>query len=223
MIGYSLGLRRFLSWTAFALALLLFCASLLTLFTAPTSWLWIVSILVTEWPHWAALISLVVAVLNFPAGTIGKLGAALATLALLLFLLPIVQAARIARTLPELCTSAFGETRDVEQVPFSIGRMFRGMPQSDVQVTEHTYATLGKKSLKLDLYQPRDSAEPHPLIVMVHGGSWSGGNKQQLPAINRHLAQRQFAVAAINYRKAPDFPSPAAVEDVFRAIDFLRA
>jgi acetyl esterase/lipase len=57
---------------------------------------------------------------------------------------------------------------------------------------------------------------------MIHGGSWNGGNRGQLPALSRVLAQQGYAVAAIGYRHAPKHPFPAALDDVFRAIDFLK-
>jgi acetyl esterase/lipase len=97
-----------------------------------------------------------------------------------------------------------------------------GVRAPEVEVTEHEYAQNGRKALKLDLYRSRGVEMPQPLIVVVHGGSWNGGDKKELPAINRYLAGQQYAVASINYRHAPKHPFPAAVEDVFRAIEFLR-
>ncbi|CAN5712148.1 alpha/beta hydrolase [soil metagenome] len=222
MIRLSLGAQRVLGWLAFAIALLLASCSLLVLFSAPTSWLWIVSILVTEWPHWAALIYLLLAALCFRFGKLGKVAAALAIASTLLCLLPIVRAAQIARSLPERCTSAFGPASSGNAEPFSITTLFRGPSTADVRLGEHIYARDGKRSLKLDLYTPNETQAPLPLIVLVPGGSWSGGSRKQLPEINRYLAQQQFAVAAINYRHAPQSPFPAAVEDIFRAIEFLR-
>jgi acetyl esterase/lipase len=90
-------------------------------------------------------------------------------------------------------------------------------------VTEHTYTNGGSKPLKLDLYRSTHSQGTQPLIVMVHGGSWKAGNKEQLPAINRYLSQQQYTVAAINYQHAPAAHFPAPVQDVFSAIDYLKA
>ncbi len=58
---------------------------------------------------------------------------------------------------------------------------------------------------------------------MIHGGSWNGGSKRELPAINRWLAAQRYTVASINYRHAPKWRFPAPVDDVFAAIEFLRA
>jgi acetyl esterase/lipase len=62
-----------------------------------------------------------------------------------------------------------------------------------------------------------------PVIVVIHGGSWCGGNSQQLPELNSELARQGFHVASVNYRLAPKYTSPAPVEDISLAIDFLKA
>ncbi|HEY0368253.1 MAG TPA: alpha/beta hydrolase, partial [Chthoniobacterales bacterium] len=124
--------------------------------------------------------------------------------------------------LPQRCTDAFGLTSSDER-PFSFAELFRRVPRNDVERSEHTYATDGTKSLKLDLYRRRDATAPQPIIVMIHGGSWKGGKKSMLPAENYHLAHEGYAVAAIEYRHAPQSPFPAAVDDVFRALEYLKA
>jgi acetyl esterase/lipase len=58
--------------------------------------------------------------------------------------------------------------------------------------------------------------------VVVHGGSWQGGDSTQLTALNRYLAARGYVVAAINYRLLPDHPFPAAHDDLRAAIDYLK-
>jgi len=62
-----------------------------------------------------------------------------------------------------------------------------------------------------------------PLVVMIHGGSWRGGSRRDLPDLNRYLAARGFAVAAVSYRFAPADPHPAASNDIHAAIQFLKS
>ncbi len=57
---------------------------------------------------------------------------------------------------------------------------------------------------------------------MIHGGAWRTSSKTELPALNRYLAQQHYAVASIDYRLAPDAQSPAAVDDAFQAIAYLK-
>ncbi len=202
---------------------LLFLCSFLVWLSAPTAELWIVAIILSEWGHFAAIGLLVGAALAWRLGN--RVTALVALLAAFNLLSPLVRAVAIARTLPEKCTASFGNAVSAagsRANPISLRDLFFGVPTSGVRVTEIVYAQNGAKPLKLDLYQATDATGPQPLIVMVHGGSWNGGNKAELPALNRYLARRHYAVAAINYRHAPKQPFPAAVEDVFRAIDFLR-
>jgi acetyl esterase/lipase len=88
------------------------------------------------------------------------------------------------------------------------------------------YATRDTAHLQLDLYRPASASldsTPLPLIVTIHGGSWSGGNNRELPQLNFYLAARGYAVAAVGYRLAPGNPFPAASDDINAAIDYLKA
>lgn len=205
-----------------ALSGIFFAWSLLVLVPARTSWLWIGAILIGEWGHFAAVICLLMACAGFRrGGRIGSATAMLAGVALLICCIPLARGVMIARTLPARCTAAFGESSGPSRESFSMLDLFRGIRPGPVDLTTHVYGKFGTKELKLDLYQSeRHGAQP--LVVLVHGGSWNGGNKDQLPALNHYLAKQGYAVAAINYRHAPKWPFPAAVDDLFRAIEFLK-
>ncbi len=216
--------NSFLRWLLFAFALLLFLCALLVLCSAPTSILWIVAILIAEWGHYAALAALLIIALSWRQGRLGNITLLLALLAGLLCLTPALRASFIAHSLPARCADAFGAASHHagRSVPFRALDLFRGVPISKVKVTEHVYANEGRKQLKLDLYQPANASAPRPIVIMVHGGSWKGGSKNQLPALNRYLAHEGYGVVALNYRHAPEWQFPAPVDDVFRAIEFLR-
>ena len=71
----------------------------------------------------------------------------------------------------------------------------------------------------LDLYMPDSTQFPNPAIVVdVHGGSFISGDKSQRLAYASEIAQNGFAVAELNYRLAPQYPFPAAVQDVRCAV-----
>ena len=209
-------------WLIFPATVLLFLSSLLVLVSAPTSWLWIVAIVVGEWGHYAAIAACCFLVFALGAGRIGLTTAFLAGCAACLCLLPTVRALALSRSLPNRCTTAF-EAVSPNVKPFDWMVLFRGHRLPAVDVTEHEYAKPDRKSLSLDLYRLAAASEPQPLIIMVHGGSWNGGSKSRLPAMNRWLAAQRYTVASINYRHAPKWRYPAPVDDVFSAIDFLRA
>jgi acetyl esterase/lipase len=75
-----------------------------------------------------------------------------------------------------------------------------------------------KAGLKLDVFVPPGA--PKPLVVWIHGGAWTNGNKENPPAIR--LLPR-FAVASIRYRLSQQAPMPAQIDDCLDAIRYLRA
>ena len=62
-----------------------------------------------------------------------------------------------------------------------------------------------------------------PCVVLVHGGGWDGGSRTELAGLNRWLAARGVAVAAFDYRLAPESPWPAQREDLRVVVEWIRA
>jgi acetyl esterase/lipase len=71
-------------------------------------------------------------------------------------------------------------------------------------------------------YFPSQKAGSKPCVIIIHGGSWNKGDNKQLPELNSYLAIAGYNVAAITYRLAPKYESPAPVEDLRAAIAYLR-
>jgi acetyl esterase/lipase len=87
------------------------------------------------------------------------------------------------------------------------------------------YRTIEGKVLSLDAYLPaRPIATPTPAVIVVHGGSFTGGNKREVDAapMSSMLADAGYAAFSIVYRLLPDNPYPAALADVQAAIRWLR-
>jgi acetyl esterase/lipase len=101
--------------------------------------------------------------------------------------------------------------------PFSFRR-------EGVRVHNHiAYADAGKRNL-LDIYHPHEPREGgYPVLLQVHGGAWMIGEKeQQAQPLMYHLAQRGWLCVAINYRLSPRAVFPAHIEDVKKAIAWIR-
>jgi acetyl esterase len=63
------------------------------------------------------------------------------------------------------------------------------------------------------LYRPTPG--PHPLVVFLHGGMWTIGDLESHDRVCRRLAAyARVAVLAVDFRRAPEHPWPAAVDDV---------
>ncbi|HLK34230.1 MAG TPA: alpha/beta hydrolase, partial [Terriglobales bacterium] len=85
------------------------------------------------------------------------------------------------------------------------------------------YGHVGGVDLTLDANIP-DGAGPFPAAVLVHGGGWVAGDKQQyITYIFQPLSAAGFAWFSINYRLAPQYHFPAPAEDVEQAIRFVKA
>lgn len=85
------------------------------------------------------------------------------------------------------------------------------------------YGGAGKRNL-LDVYRPASyPSSPAPVLLQVHGGGWTIGDKTQqaLPLMN-HLAQRGWVCVAINYRLSPRHAFPAHIEDTKLAIAWIK-
>lgn len=70
------------------------------------------------------------------------------------------------------------------------------------------------------LYQPDGLVERSPLLVYYHGGGWVVGDPESHDVVCRFLAsQAGLRVLSVDYRRAPEHPFPAAVEDALAAFD----
>jgi acetyl esterase/lipase len=90
---------------------------------------------------------------------------------------------------------------------------------------DQTYATIAGTPLTMDVFRP-SSGGPYPLIVLMHGGGFTGGDKSDLTHDALVLAQQGFVTVSINYRLMRSDGTnsfPAAVQDARCALRVLRA
>jgi acetyl esterase/lipase len=85
------------------------------------------------------------------------------------------------------------------------------------------YATTGTAQ-KLDIYLPAAKA-PYPVVILIHGGGWVIGDKQEYKTSTKTeaLLKRGYAVVAVNYRLSGAAKFPAQIMDVKAAIRWVRA
>lgn len=79
---------------------------------------------------------------------------------------------------------------------------------------------------KLDLYLPANRTTTTKIMVLVHGGGWSAGDKSEMNPI-KDLIQQNFpdlAIVNINYRLANqnNSPYPMQMDDVTSIINYLK-
>jgi acetyl esterase/lipase len=83
--------------------------------------------------------------------------------------------------------------------------------------------TADQKSLAMDFYRSSSAELLAPTIILVHGGSWRSGDRQEMQWLPRTLAKRGYSVASIDYQMVPDATFPSPVQDVDAAIEYLKA
>ncbi|SCF10595.1 acetyl esterase [Micromonospora purpureochromogenes] len=72
------------------------------------------------------------------------------------------------------------------------------------------------------LYRDGDH-DAMPVVLYAHGGGWVMGSVDTHDGLCRHLAAESgWAVLSVDYRLAPECPYPAAVDDMARALTWLR-
>lgn len=97
-------------------------------------------------------------------------------------------------------------------------------PRGDVErIRDVSYGDAGRHNL-LDIFRPaKMTGKPMPILIQIPGGSWVAGSKsgQALPLLY-HLASHGWLCFAINYRVGPESRFPAMLEDVLRAIAWVK-
>lgn len=88
-------------------------------------------------------------------------------------------------------------------------------------IPDQNYVERESGPLKADVYVPHGEG-PFPAMIVVHGGAWATGTKQQLAGIAQGLAKQGYTTAAISYRLAPQDKFPAQVYDCQAAVRWLR-
>ena len=81
-------------------------------------------------------------------------------------------------------------------------------------------------TIRARLYQPVEPswAEPAPALVYYHGGGFTVGSVDTHDALCRMLARDgRCTVFSVDYRLAPEYKFPTAVEDAFDALTWLHA
>lgn len=88
-----------------------------------------------------------------------------------------------------------------------------------------TYAGHGGTARALNICQPaKTSASLRAAIVVVHGGSWRAGDKNNPDwnGVCQWLGSAGFVAFSIDYRLAPGYPFPDGLRDVQASVEWVR-
>lgn len=88
-------------------------------------------------------------------------------------------------------------------------------------VRSQVYVERDSGPLEADVYLPHGNG-PFPAMLVVHGGAWASGTREQLAGAAEKLAEDGYVAIAISYRLAPKYRFPAQIYDCQAAVRWLR-
>ncbi|KAF2020075.1 lipase esterase family protein [Aaosphaeria arxii CBS 175.79] len=97
-------------------------------------------------------------------------------------------------------------------------------PGQHLQISERQIRVRDGTKISLRIYRPMMTTGNHVLFFNIHGGGWTVGMPQTEEGQNRLIAARNEAiVVSVNYRLAPEFPFPYALEDSIDALKWTQS
>lgn len=78
---------------------------------------------------------------------------------------------------------------------------------------------------KLDVYTPSYMDGPTPVVLYIHGGSWSNGSKvnHYVADFGAEIVRSGMSFVSVNYRLAPASKYPAQNDDITCALGYLQS
>ncbi len=107
-------------------------------------------------------------------------------------------------------------------LPFSLWEYAVGPRRPAVREEKDLVLEARDPPLRADVYAGKGAA-PRPFVVLLHGGSWRGGERGQGVHASRALADAGYTVFDVEYGLAPAHPFPAGVADAKCVLGRLRA
>ena len=193
-----------------------FLAAIWIIVPAPAYNIWLFSVAASEWSLWLGLIAVFiiagVGVSIFKHdGKLWILSLIFAVATLLISLYPFFSVKQLAQE---------------QNVALSFGEYFSGLTNDAISgqdFTTRTFANVGGQDLQLDVYAPQvKNANNGASVVVIHGGSWNAGNRNDFPQWNQWLANNGFTVFDIDYRLAPQPNYLTATADVKCAVIWIK-
>jgi acetyl esterase/lipase len=90
-----------------------------------------------------------------------------------------------------------------------------------VQLHDYVFGKGGDHDLHAEIAYPKDSPQPLPAVIYIHGGGWIAGSNKEGNVVG--LAQHGYFAASIEYRLSNVAKWPAQIQDCKCAVRWLRA
>ncbi|MHA6279686.1 pectinesterase family protein [Salinimicrobium sp. CAU 1759] len=85
------------------------------------------------------------------------------------------------------------------------------------------YKQINKRSLQADVYLPKaEKNEKFPAVLLIHGGGWLTGSKENLRPLAQKLAAEGYVAVTAAYRLGTQAVYPAGVIDLKDAVKWMK-
>jgi acetyl esterase/lipase len=74
---------------------------------------------------------------------------------------------------------------------------------------------------RLDVYKPKNLKSPADIVIFIHGGYWSFGNKDEYLFVGEALTTRGFVAVLPDFRLYPNVTFPGFVQDAAKAVRWV--
>jgi acetyl esterase/lipase len=87
------------------------------------------------------------------------------------------------------------------------------------------YGNTGGQDLLLDVYRPLPDKQNGSAVILIHGGGWQSGSKEDMAVFGDYLSRAGFVAFSVNYRLATRHSNkyPVQLADVQLAVRWVRA
>jgi acetyl esterase/lipase len=85
------------------------------------------------------------------------------------------------------------------------------------------YAGNADEANTLNIFYKNDSIKDKPVLIFIHGGSWSSGKKETYWWLGRNFARKGVVTVIINYRLAPNVQYEKMGDDCALAVKWVQA
>jgi acetyl esterase/lipase len=102
-----------------------------------------------------------------------------------------------------------------------VDRNKAAQPMDDLAITRDVAYAEGDRH-SLDVYAPRNSSAPRPVVVFFYGGGWDSGAKADFAWVGAALARHGYVAVVPDYRIFPEVVWPKFLEDSAAAVRWAR-
>ncbi|MAW94400.1 MULTISPECIES: alpha/beta hydrolase [unclassified Leeuwenhoekiella] len=89
--------------------------------------------------------------------------------------------------------------------------------QEDINYIKGDYTASAEKP-KLNIFKPKDSLNPHDVLIFVHGGNWNSGNKETYSVLGRNFARKDYVTVVPGYTLSPYVNYDGMTQEIAEAI-----